>query len=284
MPLHKNRYPRRSSCSQSALDRTPRWQTNCKLDLESRSNRSAMTSPHVLRLQASEDTTTKSWRFKSGLLHCFSPFVTFVRQCGNSRDQCGRTAAHRPTHFCKNAGPTILPEANLVPPTEGVASCGEGAGWSAPYARHNKKMVVGLVPPFDHCAETDFVQRIASPGDSSRKSIHHHADKKTNRRERNTIRTEHRRATHNKREGPSWEAKASTPETPEMAAWRSRCAEHSTSKRLAWVPARNSAKADWDSPAAKMRSNKTLCDTKRQTVQISPAPLPAHVRGLLAAP
>ena len=85
-----------------------------------------MTSPHVLRLQASEDTTTKSWRFKSGLLHCFSPFVTFVRQCGNSRDQCGRTAAHRPTHFCKNAGPIILPEANLVlPPTEGVASCGE---------------------------------------------------------------------------------------------------------------------------------------------------------------
>ena len=85
-----------------------------------------MTSPHVLRLQASEDTTTKSWRFKSGLLHCFSPFVTFVRQCGKSRDQCGRTAAHRPTHFCKNAGPIILPEANLVlPPTEGVASCGE---------------------------------------------------------------------------------------------------------------------------------------------------------------
>ena len=63
------------------------------------------------------------------------------------------------------------------------------AGWSAPYARHNKKMVLGLVPPFDHCAETDFVQRIASPGDSTRKSIHDHADKKTNRRERNTIRT-----------------------------------------------------------------------------------------------
>ena len=62
-----------------------------------------------------------------------------------------------------------------------------------------------------------------------------------------------------------------------MAAWRSRCAEHSSSKRLAWVPARNSAKADWDSPAAKMRSNKTLCDTKRQIVQMSPAPLPAHV-------
>ena len=150
-----------------------------------------MTSPHVLRLQASEDTTTKSWRFKSGLLHCFSPFVTFVRQCGNSRDQCGRTAAHRPTHFCKNAGPTILPEANLVlENNEGVASCGEES-WVVCALREaqQKKMVVGLVPPFDHCAETDFVQRIASPGDSTRKSIHDHADKKTNRRERNTIRT-----------------------------------------------------------------------------------------------
>ena len=68
-------------------------------------------------------------RFKSGHLHCCTPLVTFVRQCDNStlqsgRGPCGRTAAHRPTYFCKNAAPAILPEANLVLPlTKGVASC-----------------------------------------------------------------------------------------------------------------------------------------------------------------
>ena len=146
------------------------------------------------------------------------------------------------------------------------------AGWSAPYARHNKKMVLGLVPPFDHCAETDFVQRIASPGDSTRKSIHDHADKKTNRRERNTIRTNiaGQRTT-------SARDQVGKPKRPLQRRWRLRCAEHSSSKWRARVPARNRAKVDWDSPAAKMRSNKTLCDTKRQIVQISPAPLPPHV-------
>ena len=68
---------------------------------------------------------------------------------------------------------------------------------------------------------------------------------------------EHRRATHNKREGPSWEAKASTPETPELAAWRSRCAEHSSSKRLAKMPHGTGRKLTWTRP--RPRCVPTLC-------------------------
>ena len=68
-------------------------------------------------------------RFKSGHPRCCAQLISNVRQCDNStlqsrRSPCGRTAAHRPTHFCKDAAPAILPEANLVlPPTKGVASC-----------------------------------------------------------------------------------------------------------------------------------------------------------------
>ena len=68
-------------------------------------------------------------RFESGHPRCCAQLISNVRQCDDStlqsrRGPCGRTAAHRPTHFCKNAAPAILPEANLVlPPTKGVASC-----------------------------------------------------------------------------------------------------------------------------------------------------------------
>ena len=220
-----------------------------------------MTSPHVLRLQASEDTTTKSWRFKSGLLHCFSPFVTFVRQCGNSRDQCGRTAAHRPTHFCKNAGPTILPEANLVlENNEGVASCGEES-WVVCALREaqQKKWLSAwchrsTIAPKPTSSKESPAQATA-PGKASTTTP---TRKKTNRRERNTIRHEHRRATHNKLEGPSGKPKRPLQRRPRWP----RGAQGVLRAANGWrgYPQGTVRKLTGTRPR-KMRSNKTLCDT-----------------------
>ena len=183
------------------------------------------------------------------------------------------------------------------------------AEWSAPYARHNKTNWLSAwchpstIAPKPTSSKESSCELSRPPAQATaqcaipatRRPTEGNgipsATRDDSHAQHRRAQNEHRRATHNKREGPSWEAKASTPETPELAAWRSRCAEHSSSKRLARVRARNRAKADRNTPAAKMRSNKTLCDTnvfrkwharQRQIVKISPALLPAQIRGLLA--
>ena len=190
-----------------------RGQTNRKLDPEH--NCSVKTPPCALRPKASDDAATMSWkrkalcgRFKSGHPRCCAQLITNVRQCDNStlqsqRGPCGRTAAHRPTNFCKNAG--------LLGRTDGG---GAHAPTIAPKLTSSKESYCELSKPAPqataHCHSARYQTPTKRPtegkGIPSATRDDSHAQ---HRRGQN----EQRGAMHNKRERPNWEAKASTPET-----------------------------------------------------------------------